>query len=167
MRQECKSGTVSLEGPQNERTENGLSGRKIGQLERHARRRTGRVSLVSILAAGLPLNDGLAEADETTTSSPVRGSVAAVAPRSGILGPFIPVNDDRGQTSRWVERDEGNECLAIPKPIGGGLPALPGDVHEIDGIGDEGRDETYAALNPVIAGARFVGLGETIHTSGG
>jgi erythromycin esterase-like protein len=52
-------------------------------------------------------------------------------------------------------------------PFDAGPPPLPGDVHVLDGIGDEGTDAAYAALDPIVEGGDVLGLGLVTYTSGG
>lgn len=66
--------------------------------------------------------------------------------------------DDAGAVDAGLE-DAG--------PVDAGPPALPSDVFALDGIGEEGTAESYAAIDRVVGAARYVGIGESIHTSGG
>ena len=58
-----------------------------------------------------------------------------------------------------LEGDAAMEPDAGPPPLGP-------DVHEIAGLGDD-ADESLRALDAIVGEARFVGLGETVHTVGG
>jgi erythromycin esterase-like protein len=98
-------------------------------------------------------------------------SVLAACGPSAVCGPGthersgVCVLDDAGMGDAGMEaagmNDAGRET-----PDAGPI-VLPVDVYEIDGIGREGTVDAYRALDRSIGDATYIGLGESIHTSGG